>query len=128
MMTVTGEMPVSPTVAALRRQNMAADRRARRKILDRTAAARAAIDAWIADADMSDLADLPIITGLAPVKVRRLPSKKSRPRAPQAPAGLSAIPDEDFLRRMAAPQRPAKARVSRPRADAPVPAEVPAPA
>lgn len=64
-----GEMPVSPQVKKRRKERMAEAREARRKILARTAAGRAQIDALIAGVDMSDVDHLPVVTypsGVAP--------------------------------------------------------------
>lgn len=102
MMTVTGPMPVSASLAKVRRYNTEVARRARRVILARTAASRSALDARAAGADMTDVADLPVITGLAPKRPMRATDKRKRPKPKRAPAAMAALPDREFLQRMAA--------------------------
>lgn len=92
-------MPLSK----IQQANAVIERAKRRKILARTAAARAEVDRMAAGADMTDVAHLPVITGLP------VPKPKKNPRAKvQAPLGESAIADESFLKRMA--KTPAKQR------------------
>ena len=107
MMTTTGEMPIPASLAKRRRENMEQDRVARRKIISRTAIAQRHLDSLAAGADMTDVSDLPVITGLAPKKVPKKPP-------PRAPAAMAAVPDQGFLDRMQAPAKPPKSRV-RPR-------------
>ena len=101
MMTVTGEMPVPPSMAKVRKANMTADRARRRVILERTRAARAKLDAAIAQADASDIAHLPVVTGI----VARPPRTKSK-KNQRAPAAMPAVPDDDFLLRMQKEHKP----------------------
>jgi hypothetical protein len=106
LLSVTGEMPVPASLAAVRRQNTEIARARRRTILRRTAAARAELDTVIAGADMTSLEHLPIITGLRPAPVAK-PKRKQT----VAPAGYPAVPDPKFLRKMAKKPRPTKRKV-----------------
>jgi hypothetical protein len=98
MMTVTGDTPVSVALTDLRHRDMAARRLARHQILARTAASRSALDRQIAAADMTSVANLPVITGRV---VRVVKIKPGQPPPPNAPAGFPALADADFMRRMA---------------------------
>lgn len=100
MMPMSRGVPVPPEVASRQRANLVASRVSRRKILARTAAARQQIDAIAAGADLSDVADLPVITGLTP------PRQKPK----RAPAARAALADPDFLNRMQAPAKPVRVR------------------
>lgn len=122
--------PVIHFTAQQRRDALAVRRRHWQAILRRTAASRAQIDHVIAGADMSDVADLPIVTGLPDRP--STPPKTRRKKKTVAPLGISAVADDDFLRRMAkAPPKPKKKRRRppiTPTADAPARPAVPAPA
>jgi len=93
--------PLPPS--KIQQANAIIERAKRRKILARTHAGRALLDRLAAGADMTDVAHLPVITGLPAPK----PKKSSRAKV-QAPLGEVAKADKEFLKRMRtkAPPRP----------------------
>lgn len=95
-----GTLPLS----AIQKQNAVIERKKRREILARTKQGRRDISRRAAGADMTDVADLPVITGLAPPRE----TKPTRPKV-AAPLGNSAVADPAFLERMRQkPTYPAK--------------------
>jgi len=143
-MPVTGAMP-SPgpkhkDLSQIFVETKDGPRESLRDILNRAKRARAELDARIADADMSDVAHLPAVTGYQPT-----PGKPRRKRKKTvAPLGMPAIPDAAWLEKMSGAvtasatgakrkRRPIGAKLPKgprlnPKAGARAPSAVPAPA
>lgn len=134
-MPVTGPMPSRPpqhrSLADIRVKNRDGTDSAEsiQDVLDRTKRSRMELDAVIAGADMSDVDHLPVITGYTPT-----PGKARRKRTrPAAPLGMPAVPDGEWMEKMAGKRKPIGAKLPRgpratPTAAARAPSAAPAPA